>query len=171
MDWRTAAPIKNSVLPKGFWDFWSLSHPNFPPGRIRTNKLEELRTQNKRSSIQEQLTGDPGGQPKRQWTKGLRGHLHLGAVPGNFGSCLWVPSRCQMVKWRNQNNLEMSLLFFIQGKTIHGLGKYSASQTVERSSQGVLGNSEFYLEVATWKQGMIGWEVGDFLIRLVGPKF
>lgn len=57
---------EQSVLLKGFWDFWSLSHPDFPPGRIRTNELVELRTQNKRSSIQEQLTGDPGGQPKRQ---------------------------------------------------------------------------------------------------------
>lgn len=38
---------------------------------------------NKRSSIQEQLTGDSAGRPRRQQTKRLQGdlHLHPGAVP------------------------------------------------------------------------------------------
>lgn len=77
--------------------------PQFPLRRIRTNKLKELGTQNKQSSIQEKLTRDAGGQPKRQRTERLQGHLHQHrrAVPGIFSICLWVPSPCQMVKWQN----------------------------------------------------------------------
>lgn len=32
---------------------------------------------------------------------------------------------------------------FIQGKTIHGLGKYSAPQAVEHSSWEILGKNKF----------------------------
>lgn len=35
-------------------------------------------------------------------------------------------------------------MFFIQGKTVHGLGEHSASQEVEPSAWGIWGNSEFY---------------------------
>ena len=38
----------------------------------------------------------------------------------------------------------MSSMSFIQEKTIHGLGEYRASQTVEHPSRGILGESEFY---------------------------
>jgi len=52
----------------------------------------------------------------------------------------------------------MKLMSFILGKTIHGLGKYSASQAEEPSSLGILDNSEFYrvLEAAGQKEGLIG---------------
>lgn len=35
----------------------------------------------------------------------------------------------------------MSLMCFIQGKTIHGLGEYSASQAMENCSQGIWGKT------------------------------
>ena len=43
-------------------------------------------------------------------------------------------------------------------KTVHGLGKYSASQAAEPSSLGILDNSAFYrvLEAAGQKEGLIG---------------
>lgn len=52
----------------------------------------------------------------------------------------------------------MKLVSFIRGKTVHGLGKYSASQAAEPSSLGILDNSEFYrvLEAAGQKEGLIG---------------
>lgn len=61
---------------------------------------------------------------------------------------------------------------FIQGKIIHGFGEYSTSQAVGRFPRD-LGQESVYksLEQATWKQGLIGQEVWDFLIRLVGPIF
>lgn len=61
----------------------------------------------------------------------------------------------------------MSLMSFIQGRTIHGLGEYRAFQAVKHFSQGILGKLEFYrvLEEATWKQSRIGQEVRNFLIR------
>lgn len=45
----------------------------------------------------------------------------------------------------------------IQGKTIHGLGEYCASQGVEHSSQGILDKSKFYraLEEGMRKQGRL----------------
>lgn len=48
--------------------------------------------------------------------------------------------------------------FDVQGKVIHGLGEYSASQTMVLPFQGILGKSKFYraLEEATRNQGMIG---------------
>lgn len=54
-----------------------------------------------------------------------------------------------------------SLMSFLQGKTIHGLGEDSASEAAEHSSQGILGKSEFYrvVEAASQKQGMTDWEV------------
>ena len=47
---------------------------------------------------------------------------------------------------------------FIQGKSVHGLGEDSASQSVELSSWGILGKSEYYrkLDDATQKPAMIG---------------
>lgn len=47
----------------------------------------------------------------------------------------------------------MSLVSFIQEKTAHGLGQYSASQAEAPSSQGILGKNEFCgaLEEATQK--------------------
>lgn len=73
---------------------------------------------------------------------------------------------CQMTKLKQFSN---SLIFFIQGKTIRGLRKYSVSRAVERSSLGIWGKSKFYrmLEEATWKQVMIGQQVGNFFLRLV----
>lgn len=64
--------------------------PQFPLRRIRTNKLKMLKTQNKQSSIQEKLTRDSGGQPKRRRTERLQGHLHQHrrAVPGIFSMSL-----------------------------------------------------------------------------------
>ena len=52
----------------------------------------------------------------------------------------------------------MKLMSFILGKTIHGLGRYRASQAEEPSSLGILDNSEFYrvLEAAGQKEGLIG---------------
>ena len=52
----------------------------------------------------------------------------------------------------------MSLVSFIQGKTIHGLGQHRASQAVEHSARGIWDKREFYrvLEAATGKQGMSG---------------
>lgn len=62
---------------------------------------------------------------------------------------------------------------FIQKKTMHGLGEYSASPAEEHSSWGILGKNEFYrvLEEAMRIQGMIAQEVGDILIRRAGPIF
>lgn len=58
----------------------------------------------------------------------------------------------------------MTFMSFIQGKTIHGLEEYSASQEVEHTAQVSLGTSELCraLEEELWKWGMIGQEVGDF---------
>lgn len=56
-------------------------------------------------------------------------------------------------------------------ETVHGLGEYSASLAVEHSYGKILGMSEFYRVLATRKQGTIGREVRDFLVRLVGPVF
>lgn len=53
----------------------------------------------------------------------------------------------------------------IQGKTIPAFGAYGPSPAV------VLRELYRVLEEATWKQGMIGQEVGDFLTRLAGPAF
>lgn len=52
---------------------------------------------------------------------------------------------------------QFSNKFDVQGKTIHELGEYRASQTMEHPSQGMLGESEFYraLQEATGNQGMI----------------
>lgn len=52
----------------------------------------------------------------------------------------------------------MKLMSFIWGKTVHGLGEYSASQAEEPSSLGIWDNSEFYrvLEAARKKEGLIG---------------
>ena len=50
---------------------------------------------------------------------------------------------CQMTKII-QYNLVTSLMSFIQGKTIHGLGKHSALQAVGYSSRGIWGKHEFY---------------------------
>lgn len=57
-------------------------------------------------------------------------------------------------------------MFFIQKKTIHGLGEHSASQAVEHTFQEILGRNEFYnkLEAAMGKQGMIGWGWASDLI-------
>lgn len=51
------------------------------------------------------------------------------------------------------NSIVMSLVSFIQEKTAHGLGQYSASQAEAPSSQGILGKNEFCgaLEEATQK--------------------
>lgn len=51
----------------------------------------------------------------------------------------------------------MSLISFIQEKTIHGFGEYSDSQVVEHPSWRILGKNESYraLEEAPGKQGMI----------------
>jgi len=50
---------------------------------------------------------------------------------------------------------------FIQEKTIHGLGEYRASQTVEHPSRGILGESEFYRVVrgGNMETGHDCWEV------------
>ena len=54
------------------------------------------------------------------------------------------------------NNLVMSLMYIIQGETTHGLGEYSASESVEHYSLGILGKDKFYRTLAKtiWKQGM-----------------
>lgn len=59
-----------------------------------------------------------------------------------------------------------------QGRTILGLGDYSASEAIQHFPQGILCKSGFYkmLEEAMQKQSMIGQEV-DFLVRLAGPIF
>lgn len=51
----------------------------------------------------------------------------------------------------------MHLMSFISGQTIHGLGKYSASQAVECSFRGIWGKRDFYrmLGKAVWKRSMI----------------
>ena len=48
---------------------------------------------------------------------------------------------------------------------------HSFSQAMHHSSWGILGKNQFKKkkkasEEATWKEGMIGWEIEDFLIRL-----
>ena len=67
----------------------------------------------------------------------------------------------------------MSLMSFIQGKPIQGLGASSASGAVERSSWRIVGKSEFSraFEEAPQKQGMIDEEVTAFLLGLAGPIF
>ena len=74
------------------------------------------------------------------------------------------------VKWQKQCNLVMSLMSFIQGKTIHALGEYSVSWAMEHSSQGILGKIKLYraLGEGRWKLGMTG-QVRDFLTRVAGP--
>lgn len=47
----------------------------------------------------------------------------------------------------------MSLMFFIQRKSIHGLREYNASQAVEHYSQKILGRKSL-IEEAVLKQGM-----------------
>lgn len=55
---------------------------------------------------------------------------------------------------------------FIHGKTIHGLGEYSALTSMERSSQGILGKREFYRdEKRYWSRG------GEFPHKLAGLIF
>lgn len=56
----------------------------------------------------------------------------------------------------------MSLMSFIQGKTVRGLREYSPSQAVEQSSQGILGKNGFYRAL---EEAMIGKEVGHRSIR------
>lgn len=113
------------------------------PGNIGTNKLKELRTKNKWSSIQEKLTGDPGGWPERQRTKKLQGHLHLhsGAVPESSAavSGSHISANSQMTKL---NNSVMSLMSIIRGKTTHGLGTCRPTQAVKHSSRRMFGKSE-----------------------------
>lgn len=62
---------------------------------------------------------------------------------------------CEMSN--NNQKKKFDLMSFIQGKTIHGLGQYCASQAVEHSSQGILGKNEFYrvLEKGKRKQGRL----------------
>lgn len=64
----------------------------------------------------------------------------------------------------------MTVKCFIQRKTIHGLGIYSASQAVEHHSQGIWVKREF-IEHQKEQHGnrVIGEEVRDSLIRLAGP--
>lgn len=65
----------------------------------------------------------------------------------------------------------MSLMSFIQEKTIHGFGQCRASQAVRHSFQRIWDKSEFHraFQEAMQKQGMIGWEVKDLQIRQAGP--
>lgn len=60
-----------------------------------------------------------------------------------------------IAKQQNQNNLVMSLMSFIEGKRIHGLGEHSASQASGCSSQGILGESEM---LVTGHRGIV--EIG-----------
>lgn len=62
-----------------------------------------------------------------------------------------------IVKWQEEDNLVTSVMFFIQGKPIHRLGEYSASQAVKHISWRISGKSEFYRELdeATRKQDMV----------------
>lgn len=49
---------------------------------------------------------------------------------------------------------------FIQGKTIYGLGEYSASQAVEHHSQKIWGKSKFYRALEEKDDGKV-WQTAN----------
>lgn len=80
---------------------------------------------------------------------------------------------CQMTKPKQFSNA-ISLIHFIQGKTIHELwgGVYLAPKAVEHSSQGNLGKSEFFRMLQKATETIYDWLEGPaFLIRPAGPVF
>lgn len=75
--------------------------------------------------------------------------------------------RTKVEQFRNKFNV------LYAGKTTHRLGEYSASKAVEPFSQWIVGKGGFYraLDEVKRKQGLIGGEMGSFLVRPAGPVF
>lgn len=97
----------------------SLMQKNLDPltPQFSTRKDQDQQTrrrQNKLSSMWEKLTRDLGKNQKRQPTNRTMGHLHLGAIPRIFSSCLWlVPSglpKLPMTKLKEVSN-ELDALY------------------------------------------------------------
>lgn len=65
----------------------------------------------------------------------------------------------------------MSLISFVQEKTIHGLGESWASEAAERSALGFWTRADRGLEEARRTQGMIGRQALHFLVRPVRRVF
>lgn len=76
----------------------------FHPLKIRTNKFEELRTQNNRRSIWQKLTGNPGrAAAEAENGKALRGYLRLplGDVPETSAAVFRSHLGVETSKWHN----------------------------------------------------------------------
>lgn len=141
-----------SALPEQFWDFWSLSHPNFhSEGLGQTNskcsKHKISRAPSKRSLPEIQEGSQRGGELKD--SKGTFTSIEEPSL--EFSASVFESHL--LAKWSNDKTKtieERVLLSFIPRKTIHRLGEYSASQEVESSSYGrwarTSGNTETGLD-------------------------
>lgn len=123
-------------------------------------------------STERQQRNQPGNPTNSLLCLGFKGAcVKAGMLEGSPRTILKVIDKNWQLEKQHRitklKHLVTSFVSYIQGRTINGLGEYSASQWGS-STQGIFGWGQVYgaLEEATQKQAVIGMEVGDFLIRL-----
>lgn len=132
---RCCGPLSLTVKKRG------VSHPSFPPKRIRANKLRELRTQDKLCSTGEKL---PREQPKR-WRRGSAAPAPASrSSPQNLQQLSSGTILLPTLPNDKTNNLGMHL-------TSLSDGKQSASSGVSASEAARLGRG-FWVSALTQQQ-------------------
>lgn len=90
---RSASNPNAACAPLGLTETFGSSHPNFAPGSMKRNELEELGTPDKRSSLGEKLTYLSERQKQRPKRLQERLRLRVGAILSSQ-QLARVPSPC-----------------------------------------------------------------------------